>query len=232
MATLTHPLHVSEKVKVEALLSANYQHSATDIAGARLIDDTFKDITAGVAVTNYGKQWALYQKHSVMFGGWDNDAITVNTAGRSDHYTIYNFLGLFQYAGQAGQLFNFRASAQWSGGADLRPSRQFFLGGIYSVRGYEENVIGGSGGFCVSAEYAVPVTKDRAVSLYEFVDYGSLFGEDKPRHHTLLGVGAGVRARFKKTAYLDLAVGFPLKRRLDGERAGRSRVHLSANVTF
>ena len=232
MATLTHPLHVSEKVKVEALLSANYQHSATDIAGARLIDDTFKDITAGVAVTNYGKQWALYQKHSVMFGGWDNDAITVNTAGRSDHYTIYNFLGLFQYAGQAGQLFNFRASAQWSGGADLRPSRQFFLGGVYSVRGYEENVIGGSGGFCVSAEYAVPVTKDRAVSLYEFVDYGSLFGEDKPRHHTLLGVGAGVRARFKKTAYLDLAVGFPLKRRLDGERAGRSRVHLSANVTF
>ena len=87
-------------------------------------------------------------------------------------------------------------------------------------------------GFCVSPEYAVPVTKDRVLSLYEFVDYGSLFGEDKPRNHTLLGVGAGIRARFKNTAYLDLAVGFPLKRKLDGDRAGRSRIHLSANVTF
>ena len=213
MATLTQPLYVSEKVKVEALLSGNYQHSVTDIAGAQLINDTFKDITAGLSVTNYGKQWALYQ-------------------GSSSHYTIYNFLGLYQYAGKAGQLFNFRASAQWSGGGNLRPSRQFFLGGVYSVRGYEENVIGGDSGFCVSAEYAVPVTKDRAVSLYEFVDYGSLFGEDKPRNHTLLGVGAGVRARFKKTAYLDLAVGFPLKRRLDGDRAGRTRIHLTASVTF
>ena len=232
MATLTQPLYVSEKVKVEALLSGNYQHSVTDIAGAQLINDTFKDITAGLAVTNYGKQWALYQKHSVMFGNWNNDAITTATAGSSSHYTIYNFLGLYQYAGKAGQLFNFRASAQWSGGGNLRPSRQFFLGGVYSVRGYEENVIGGDSGFCVSAEYAVPVTKDRAVSLYEFVDYGSLFGEDKPRNHTLLSVGAGVRARFKKTAYLDLAVGFPLKRRLDGDRAGRTRIHLTASVTF
>ena len=175
MATLTQPLHVTEKVKVEALLSGNYQHSKTDIAGAQLINDTFKDITAGLSVTNYGKQWALYQ-------------------------------------GKAGQLFNFRASAQWSGSDNLRPSRQFFLGGVYSVRGYEENTIGGDSGFCVSAEYAVPVTKDRVLSLYEFVDYGSLFGEDKPRNHTLLGVGAGIRAR--------------------GDRAGRTRVHLSASVTF
>ena len=231
-ATLTQPLHVSEKVKVEALLSGTYQHSVTDIVNARIVDDTFKDVVAGLSVTNYGKQWALYQKHSVTFGHWDNDAITTATAGRSSHYTIYNFLGLYQYAGKAGQLFNFRASAQWSGSSSLRPSRQFFLGGVYSVRGYEENAIGGDSGFSVSAEYAVPVTKDRAVSLYEFVDYGSLFGEDKPLHHTLLGVGAGVRARFKKTAYIDLAVGFPLKRKLDGMKADRTRIHLSANVTF
>ena len=231
-ATLTHPLHVTEKVKVEALLSGNYQHSVTDIAGARIVSDTFKDVTAGVAVTHYGGKWGLYQKHSVTFGNWDNGAITQNTAGASSHYTLYNFMGLYQYGGQAGQLFNLRASAQWSGGSDLRSSRQFYLGGSYSVRGYEENVISGNGGFCVSAEYAVPVTKDRVLSLYEFVDYGSLFGEDKPRNHTLLGVGAGIRARFKNTAYLDLAVGFPLKRKLDGDRAGRSRIHLSANVTF
>ncbi len=233
VATLTHPLHVTNKAKVEALLSAGYQHSVTDIAKAQIVNDKFKDITAGIAVTNYGKQWALYQKHSVMFGHWENDGISDAVAGSSSHYTIYNFLGLYQYAGRAGQMLNLRSSVQWSGGSDLRPSRQFFLGGSYSVRGYEENTVGGNGGFCVSAEYAVPVTKDRAVSLYEFVDYGSLFGDDKPRHHTLLGVGAGIRARFKKTAYLDLAAGFPLKRKLDGgEKAGRTRVHLSANVTF
>ena len=231
-ATLTQPLHVSHKAKVEALLSANYQHSQTDIAGAQIINDTFKDVTAGVAVTNYGTKWALYQKHAFTFGQWNNDAITTNTAGTSAHYTIYNFLGLYQYAGKAGQLFNFRANAQWGGNSGLRPSRQFFLGGVYSVRGYEENVIGGDSGFCVSAEYAVPVTKDRSVSLYEFVDYGSIFGDNKPRFNTLLGVGAGIRARYKKYAYIDLAVGFPLKRKLDGDRAGRTRIHLSANVTF
>ena len=232
-ATLTQPLHVSSKAKVEALLLANNQHSRTDIAGARIIDDTFNDITAGIAVTNYGKKWALYQKHAVTFGNWDNDAIQTNPAGSSAHYTIYNFTGIYQYGGSGGQLFNLRSNVQWSGSTGLRPSRQFFLGGVYSVRGYEENAIGGDSGFSVSAEYAVPVTKDRAVSLYEFVDYGSLFGDEKPRYHTLLGVGAGIRARYKKTAYLDLAVGWPLKRRLDGlKKADRTRVHLSANVTF
>ncbi len=231
-ATLTHPLHVTDKAKVEALLSANYQHSRTDIAGARIIDDTFKDVTAGIAVTNYGKKWALFQKHAFTFGNWHNDAITTNTAGTSAHYTIYNFLGLYQYAGKAGQLFSFRSNVQWSGSTGLRPSRQFFLGGVYSVRGYEENVIGGNSGFSVSAEYAVPVTKDRSVSLYEFVDYGSLFGDEKPIYHTLLGMGAGVRVRYKKTAYLDMAVGWPLKRKLDGSKAGKARLHLSANITF
>ena len=231
-ATLTQPLYISNKAKVEALLSGAYQHSMTDIVDAQIVNDTFKDIVAGLAVTNYGKQWALYQKHSVTFGHWNNDAITVATAGRSSNYTIYNFLGLYQYAGKAGQLFNFRASGQWSGSSNLRPSRQFFLGGVYSVRGYEENAIGGDSGFCVSAEYAVPVTKDRAVSLYEFFDYGSLFGDDKPRHHTLMGAGAGIRARYKNFASIDLAVGFPLKRKLDGMKADRTRVHLSANVTF
>ena len=231
-ATLTHPLAASRKVKVEAILSANYQHSMTDIAGAQLINDTFKDVTAGLAMTNYGKKWALYQKHSLTLGHWDNNAITVNTLGSSSHYTLYNFLGLFQYAGQAGQLLNLRSSAQWSGGSDLRPSRQFFLGGVYSVRGYEENVIGGNGGFSVSAEYAVPVTKDRSLSLYEFFDYGRLFGEDVPRHRTLMGAGLGLRARFKEIGYLDLAVGFPLKRQLDGEKVDKARIHLSASVTF
>ena len=230
-ATLTHPLHVSNKAKVEALLSGNYQNSRTDIAGARIVDDNFNDITAGIAVTNYGKQWAFYQKHTVTFGRWNSDSVFVNPS--SSHYTIYNFTGLYQYAGSAGQLLNLRSNVQCGGSSGLRPSRQFFLGGVYSVRGYEENVIGGDSGFSVSAEYAVPVTKDRSVSLYEFVDYGSLFGDEKPRYHTLLGVGAGIRARYKKTAYLDLAVGWPLKRKLDGmKKADKTRVHLSANFTF
>ena len=58
-------------------------------------------------------------------------------------------------------------------------SRAFYIGGMNTVRGYYENFMAADGGFFLSTEYQVPITKDKKTSAYVFMDYGRLFGENR-----------------------------------------------------
>lgn len=139
---------------------------------------------------------------------------------------------IYQQGAQHGQLFTARSNLQYSFTKDLRPSKQFYLGGIYSVRGYKENTVGGDNGATISLEYSVPVTNNKALSLYGFFDYGTLWGDNLAEHHTLCGTGLGLRARVQNFN-VDLCVGIPLKRELDGyEKASKTRIHLNVSLQF
>ena len=43
----------------------------------------------------------------------------------------------------AGQMLSARLDAQWSADDYLLSAEQFYIGGMYSVRGYEESFLGG-----------------------------------------------------------------------------------------
>ena len=229
--TVTQPLYVHDDAKAEASFAVQRQHSVTDVVTVPLLNDTFTDYTAALAFTNYGRGWAFYQKHAFTHGTWDNDSLT-RLAKPSANYNIYNFTGIYQKGAAHGQLFTLRTNLQWSATHDLRPSKQFFLGGAYSVRGYQENLIGGDSGCTISLEYAVPVNRRQTVSLYGFFDYGKIWGESDYTQRTLMSTGLGVRARLADTWSLDCAVGVPLRRNIDGTTVDRTRVHVSLNAQF
>ena len=229
--TLTQPLYVTDTAKVEASFTVQRQHSVTDVIDVPLLDDLFTDYTAALALTNYGRGWALYQKHAFTHGSWDNESLT-RLAMPSADYNLYDFTGVFQKGAAHGQLFTVRANLQWSATRDLRPSKQFFLGGVYSVRGYQENLIGGDNGYTVSLEYAVPVDSHRLVSLYGFLDYGNIWGDSDYEQHVLVGTGIGLRAKLAQIWSLDCALGFPLRRNMDGGTVDRTRVHVSLSAQF
>jgi hemolysin activation/secretion protein len=226
--TLTQPLAVSNALKSEASLSFTRSKSYTDIFGLPIIGDIFSDVTLAIARTNYGKGWAFYRRHALTWGNWDSDS--EYQVRESKHYFFYHLNSIYQRAAQHGQLFTARVSGQWSATEDLRPSRQFFLGGVYSIRGYPENELGSDSGLLGSVEYSVPVC--RGVSLYGFFDAGTLWGLELLRHRTLMGTGLGLRAKFGQVCSLDVAVGFPLEREVNNEVVGGSRVHLSMSANF
>ena len=174
--------YMTNSFKAEASLGWQRQHSTTDMEDISVIDDVFTDYTAALALTRYGRGWAFYQRHSFTHGSWDNQSIS-RVAKPSADYNMYNFTGIYQRGAAHGQLLSLRANLQWSATRDLRPSKQFFLGGVYSVRGYQENLVGGDNGYTLSLEYSVPLRRQGNMSLYGFFDYGNLWGESSYDQH-------------------------------------------------
>lgn len=236
-AALSHPFCVTPYMRAEASFTVSRQHSVTDMEEvASLLDDTFTEGTAALAFTHYGRGKAFYHRHALTGGKWKNASLS-RLARPSNRYAFYTFSGVYQMGAAHGQVFTLRTNLQISKTDDLRPSKQFFLGGVYSVRGYKENLLGAPNGFSCSLEYAAPVLKKPAVSLYGFLDYGTLWGgTELAEHHALLSTGLGLRAQIEDNISLDMAAGIPLRRTVGYsaalEKVDRVRFHLLLNAQF
>lgn len=236
-AALSHPFCVTPYMRAEASFTFSRQHSVTDMEEvSSLLDDIFTEGTAALAFTHYGRGKAFYHRHALTGGKWKNASLS-RLAKPSNRYAFYTFSGVYQMGAAHGQLFTLRTNLQISKTDDLRPSKQFFLGGVYSVRGYKENLLGAPNGFSCSLEYAAPVLNKPAVSLYGFLDYGTLWGGSQlAEHHMLLSTGLGLRAQIEDNISLDMAAGIPLRRTVGYsaalEKVDRVRFHLLLNAQF
>lgn len=126
-----------------------------------------------------------------------------------------------------------------NGGEEIPPFERFFLGGMNSVRGYEERSIsplyddrdasegyeegdekGGNKSFFFNAEYLVPLHKEMGIVGLVFFDAGKAWDEDEKIDADLYkSVGAGVRW-YSPLGPLRLEYGYPLDE-IDNERKGR-----------
>ena len=230
---ITQPWVVNEKVRSEASLEFSRQDSKTDIRnypGSNFVDDKVNDVTLGFALTNYGKSHVIYQKHNLIYGTYDS-------VDKDDNFFCYKGTGLYQKAYSHGHMISARAELQHSSKDNLISSRQFYIGGMYSVRGYKENYLGGDGGLNFSAEYSVPVTKDKNTSVFTFFDYGQVWGEvaeSNNRERILSSLGLGVKTTLAKKYYASLSMGFPLGTHYAGkaEYVSKTRLHFVVNGQF
>ena len=229
--SIRHPIRANRAGRTELSFSFGRQHSATELMGLNIVNDTFTEGTAAIAFTHYGPRRAFYHRYAYTAGRWENNGMMAGFQP-SENYGFFAANWLYQQGVGDGQLLSIRANAQMSDRDDLRASKQFFIGGSYSVRGYRENAIGADNGYSLGIEYSVPMLKDRTLSLYGFFDYGGLWGENRPEHYILAGTGVGLRARIAKLLSVDVAVGFPLRRELDEGATDGARVHLTATASF
>ena len=228
------PLLVNETTRTELSLDYNRQDSKTDwLEGFRgnMVDDSVQDFTLGFAMTNYGASHVFYQKHSYVSGHSESTPDMFNE--RSQNFGFYKFNGMYQKLYQAGQMWNLRADAQWSGSEGMVSSRQFYMGGMYSVRGYKENYLGGDSGFTFSAEYAVPVF-NRNTSAFTFFDYGHVYGngQSDDQHNVLASVGLGLRSTINQYCSAALTLGIPLQREFSAEKVSSTRLHFIVSGQF
>lgn len=106
----------------------------------------------------------------------------------------------------------------------------FYVGGMYSVRGYTESLLGGDGGLSMGLEYSVPVTK--GLEAYLFLDGGRVWGSSAFDDRSLAGTGFGLKGSLGAHAYLNVGLGFPLIRTINEVEQSRARVHFSFNSQF
>lgn len=224
--SLIQPLVVTENMRTEATLDYGYQNSQTDFLGMHWVDDTVKSYTAGFSMTNYGASSFIYQKHNFRVGHSEN------IANEEDNFTKYFFNGFWQKAYKAGQMLSARLDAQWSGDDYLISAEQFYIGGMYSVRGYKESYLGGDSGYSASIEYSVPLDKARTTSAYCFFDYGAVYGDSAFDDHVLAGAGIGIKSTIDRKIYTNLTLGVPLMRDINGEEVSKTRIHFMVNGQF
>ena len=230
------PVLVNETTRSEVSLDYNRQNSKTDWLTPRInmVDDKVQDVTLGYSLTNYGASHVFYQKHSYVRGYSKQEAdMGTGSEPSNKHFGFYKFNGMYQKLYQAGQMWNLRADAQWSGSDGMVSSRQFYMGGMYSVRGYKENFLGGDSGFTFSAEYAVPVI-NKNTSAFTFFDYGHVYGngQSDDQHNVLASVGLGLRSTINQYCSAALTLGIPLQREFSAEKVSSTRLHFIVSGQF
>ena len=235
--TLRHPLLVDDKRRYEVGLQFLHQNSQTDV-GTKLdnyvkwVDDTRNSYIPYISFTHYGKSSVLYHKHSVAFIGYNN---LYNTG---DSCAAYRLDSMYQKQLGGGQMLSARLNAQVaSERKNMSSSDLFYIGGVNSVRGYEESFLAGSQGFNASLSWLVPLDKKRIFNAFAFFDYGRVFGNETTQaalDQTLYSTGVGLTASYKNF-YSSLTLGIPLKREfesLQGQKVDRTRIHFNCSVAF
>ena len=220
------PLIVNETMRTEAALEYGHQNSQTDFLGVPWIDDTTDSYTASFSMTNYGNSSVIYQKHGYRIGRSEN------ITGYTKDFSKYIFNGFWQKAYAGGQMLSARLDGQYSSDNYLPSAEQFYIGGMYSVRGYEESYLGGDSGFAASIEYSVPIVKSKKTSVFTFLDYGSVFGDSAFDDHTLAGTGIGIRSTIAKKIYASLTLGIPLIKDVNDDDIDSTRIHFMLNGQF
>lgn len=220
---VTNPVVTSETVRSEIGLDYGYQHSRTDFLGMPWVDDTVQTLQAFYDQLDYGRSTIWYQKHAYAIG-------KAQTMQGDRNFGKYNMNGLFRKHFAHGQSWTMRVDGQLSSTQYLPSAEMFYIGGMYSVRGYTESLLGGDGGLSMGLEYSVPVTK--GLEAYLFLDGGRVWGSSAFGDRSLAGTGFGLKGSLGAHAYLNVGLGFPLIRMVNEVEQSRARVHFSFNSQF
>ena len=217
--SLTQPLQISQKSRVEAALEWNKQNSRTDFLNNPWIDDRISRWTGSLTATRYSEQNIWYQRHAYSIGTWDN------MDSSQKHYGKYNIDFLAQHLFANRHLFTARLAGQLSSSHYLPSADQFYIGGVNSVRGYKENILSGDSGYSLNLEYAIPAQAN--TEWFAFLDMGSVYGDSAFDDHCLMGAGLGYRLHLTNKVNASLALGIPFKTDLNHEEQGHYRVHFA-----
>ncbi len=229
-ATLRVPFHADQKSRYETGLQVSHQKSQTDLGmrqgqRVRWVDDKTTRITPYATFIHYGKNRVFYHKHSFVISRREN------ISGVSATAPIYRLNGLWQKRYGGGQIFKTRFDGQITSKDILGSSDRFFIGGANSVRGYEESFLGGEKGFTASIEYQIPVTKNKRLNVFPFIDYGHVSGGSVYDEKSLTGGGIGFNLTAKYYS-ASLAWAVPFKKTFAGKKVDSSRLHLTVTGNF
>ncbi len=117
-----------------------------------------------------------------------------------------------------GQKIQMLATGQWASTGMLSMTQQFYPGGINTVRGYKENLLFGDSGAALQLDYMVPLDSKKRFFADIFLDGAFVSGkgtagQDNTR---IASTGFGLRGAPADNVNVNLFLGFPLVRHLDG----------------
>lgn len=202
---VTHPIYQTPQDTLTIGAGFDRRHSKTSILGRgfAFTPGVEPDGDSDVSVIRLSQEFIRRSRNQVLAArstfsfGVDAFGATVNPTGPSAEY--FAWLGQFQWArrlDERGSQVLFRVDTQLTPD-QLLPMEQYSVGGVRSVRGYQENQLVRDYGYSSSLEIRYPVFRKEGrnvVQLAAFVDVGGAWNNDSPdpEPHTIWGPGLGI----------------------------------------
>lgn len=201
------PQNVRAGFKTEHSFQLNAKDSETLFDDTKILDTDVKTFAYGYTLQANSSKKADYVRHDITRGYADG-------AGQRQHFIKYSLSAVHQQALADGVMQTLRLSGQITPDKNLPTVEQFSLGGMSSVRGYEEGLLLGDKGYLLSAEWSKPLS-EKTTGLI-FIDHGGAFpykgnNESIDSNDFLTSFGMGITHNFSSEHMVKLALGLPLQ---------------------
>ncbi|MBQ8417133.1 MAG: ShlB/FhaC/HecB family hemolysin secretion/activation protein [Phascolarctobacterium sp.] len=219
---INHPLNVTALAKVDFFAEAHRKWSNTTYAGWDIADNETNLLKAGLNARSYDKNGLWFVQLSVS--DYDSE-LTVREREVSGNY--YGAYVMRRQNLPNDTYLLLRAYGQYTDEKDLPSSEQFSVGGIATVRGYEESELSGDKGYFASLEYGFPLSKDKqSLRGFVFYDYGAVYNSYNLQgdRSYISSTGAGLEF-FHKGWYGKVALGIPLEDSGEDIHKSKTRTH-------
>jgi hemolysin activation/secretion protein len=229
--TVTHPLRVTAGSRLQAFVGGFAKQADTEFGSQTLVSTEVRAITYGLEYLLVGDFGVLFTSHSFTNGD-ERDA-------DDGSYFKYNADFSWQKPFASGWATVLRVSGQWAD-RDLLPSQeQYQLGGISTVRGYEQGLLIGDSGYFISGEVQAPIraldgTDWAALRLVAFLDHGGAFpfrpgGASNTSDDYLTSAGVGVNFGWRQRLSGRAQVGVPFNDPFENQNSAFLHLYLQAN---
>ena len=205
--TYSWPQSVRSGFKTEHSFQVHSKDSETLFDGTKTLDTGVKTAAYGYTLQANSSKKAVYVHHEITRGYADS-------TGQRKYFLKYTLSAVRQQALSDGVIRTLRLSGQVTPDKNLPTVEQFSLGGMSSVRGYENGLLLGDKGYLLSAEWSKPLYEK--ITGFIFVDHGGAFpfkgdNESIDSNDFLTSVGVGVTLKFSPDNVAKLALGLPLQ---------------------
>lgn len=223
--SVTHPMHISARFKSELIFDAHRQNSENRVFGLTFVDDSENRFSIGSSFLRLSQGAALYWRPTVVFCDYKG-------LGDDKKLHKYQLDAMWQKLLSGNRQLNCRFVGQKAGDELIPSADQFFIGGIYSVRGYDESVIGGDSGMNLKLDYFFPIGGSKTTKMFTFYDWGRIYGKSFATDRMIHSLGFGFSHSFADDSQLVLSVGYPLVKELNGQAVDGQKLELSMSVLF
>jgi hemolysin activation/secretion protein len=223
--SITRPMQVSAGFKSELIFDAHKQDSKNRALGMTFVDDSENRFSAGSSFLRLSQRSALYCRPTVVYCDYSG-------LGEDKIIRKYQLDAMWQKILPGNQQWNCRLVGQKACDEFIPSADQFFIGGMYSVRGYDESVIGGDSGINLKLDYFFPIKGYKMTKMFAFYDWGKIYGKSFATDRMIHSLGFGFSHSFANDSQLVLSVGYPLVKKLNDQEMDGQKIELSMNVSL
>lgn len=232
---LRHTFLVRRSYTLTGVLEYHARRSVTEFGGIEIATSRVRTAVAGGELQAWDKKGYWATRHTFTQG--------LDSMGGDRSFFRYNGdLTRLQILTPETNLL-VRLGGQWADVDQLPSSEQFQIGGLATVRGYDEGLLVGDDGYLVSAELTFPFLPEaqlgrfalqKAVKGALFVDHGGAFpfkgdGESIDSDDFLTSAGLGLVFDFGDYFSARIYLGFPLH---DPTNDQDERIHFSLQTAI